>query len=83
VVCLIVTSLKNRVRKEGQFVKQQIQPKIDLKSGVFSISDNEFELCFETLIPAMGFRRYELVESENEDEKYKAKIEVSQNFDKK
>jgi hypothetical protein len=76
----LVGSEKGRIKSHVD-VKQQIQPSIDLNNGTFIVKAGEYQLCFEGKIPALGFERFELIESE--DVSHTAKIEVSANFDVK
>lgn len=79
VVCLVVPNSKVQIQQSKKSVRQQIQPLIKIKKSHFEVRENAKELCFETKIRALGFERYELVEGK--DNEFKAKVEVSKNFD--
>jgi hypothetical protein len=80
VVCIVVTSNRVQVKHANTKPKQQIQPKINLRDGDFSVESGLHELCFEAQLPPLGFGRYELVETDGSEQM--VKIETSANFDK-
>ncbi|KAH7705814.1 glycosyl hydrolase family 38 protein, partial [Aphelenchoides avenae] len=68
VVCVHVTAAQvavQSVNADGQKeeIDQQIAPVITLKDDKIASEKDKYELCFMASIPAMGFRKYSLVET--------------------
>lgn len=73
--CVRVSSPKTRIRSaDSTEPLQQVQPVVFVNNGRFEVAKDEYDLCYQSKIPAFGFARYEVFEAV--DSSNLVKIEV-------